>query len=162
MTETIKKLNHFNDSSMDRFPVQPVIARLKASHDPKEILVEWDGFEPKPARLLSSVNRSELLKNAAYGHEVLVMFVQGNPDEPVILGVMDNGLEEYEIMQDGPVDVLIDGERVVIRAETEMVFTCGEGSIILQKDGKIEVKGKNVLSRAYGVNKIKGGHVQLN
>lgn len=162
MTEATKKHDYLNDLSMDRFPIQPVIARLKTSHDPNEILVEWEGFEPKPARLLSSVNRRELLKKAVHGQEVLVMFVQGNPDEPVILGMLENGSEECVIMKEEPANALIDGERVVIRAETEMVFTCGEGSIILQKDGKIVIKGKNILSRAYGVNKIKGGHVQLN
>lgn len=162
MTEATKKHDYLNDLSMDQFPVQPVIARLKTSNNPNEILVEWEGFESKPARLLSSVNRSELLKKAAHGQDVLVIFVHGNLDEPVILGMMENSSEERVIMQEGPVDALIDGERVVIRAETEMVFTCGEGSITLRKDGKIVMKGKDILSQAYGVNKIKGGDVQLN
>ena len=46
--------------------------------------------------------------------------------------------------------------------EKEIVLECGEGSITIRKDGKIVIKGTHLLSRAAGVNRIKGGQVNIN
>jgi|SRR5579863_5393043 len=49
---------------------------------------------------------------------------------------------------------LVAGERIELR--------CGNGSVIIRKDGKIILRGEEVVSRARGVNKIKGAAVQIN
>jgi hypothetical protein len=59
-------------------------------------------------------------------------------------------------------EVESDGERVVVSAEREIVFQCGEASITLTKAGKILLRGTYLLSRSSGVNRIKGGSVQIN
>jgi len=141
---------------------QFVIGQLKQSQKNGELLVECNGCEPKPARLLASMNRSELQKKAGYGQEVLVVFAHDNPDEPVIVGVMGNILEETVYMEDGHSDALADRERVVIRAEKEVVLACGDSSITLTRDGRIVVRGREILSRASGSNKIKGSHIEFN
>jgi hypothetical protein len=141
---------------------QPTLGRLKKSDKPGEILVEVRGYEAKPARVTAGISRKKLLDNAGEGREVLVVFVDGNPDEPVIVAMMENVLEEMVFMESSPAGVRIDDERVEIRADKEIVLCCGEGSITLKKDGRIVVKGKELLSRATGVNKIKGAHVELN
>ena len=43
-----------------------------------------------------------------------------------------------------------------------MVLRCGKASITLTKAGKVLIEGSYVLSRSTGVNRIKGGSVQLN
>ncbi len=53
-------------------------------------------------------------------------------------------------------------EKLVIEAEREIVIKCGEGSITVSADGKIAIKGTHLLSRATGINKIKGGSVAIN
>jgi hypothetical protein len=53
-------------------------------------------------------------------------------------------------------------ERLELVAEQEIVLRCGEASITLTKAGKIVLRGAYVLSRSSGVNKIKGGSVQIN
>jgi hypothetical protein len=57
---------------------------------------------------------------------------------------------------------VIDGKRVLFEAREEIVLRCGKGSITLRKDGKIVIKGTHLLSRAQGVNRIKGGQVNIN
>ncbi len=59
-------------------------------------------------------------------------------------------------------DVTIDGRRTVITAGDEIVLRCGKSSITLTKAGKILIRGAYVSSRSSGVNRIKGGSVQIN
>jgi hypothetical protein len=58
--------------------------------------------------------------------------------------------------------VRVDGKRVIIEGEKEVVLVCGESSITLQENGKIVIRGKYLLSRASGVNRILGGSVEVN
>jgi hypothetical protein len=61
-----------------------------------------------------------------------------------------------------PVDATRDGERIEVRAEREIVLSCGDASITLTRAGKILIRGKYVLSRSSGVHRIQGGTVQIN
>jgi hypothetical protein len=53
-------------------------------------------------------------------------------------------------------------EVMVVQAEQQLVLTCGESQIILRHDGKVLIKGIDVVSRATRTQKIKGGSVQIN
>lgn len=53
-------------------------------------------------------------------------------------------------------------ERLELVAEREIVLRCGQASITLTRAGKIILRGTYVLSRSSGVNKIKGGSIQIN
>ena len=59
-------------------------------------------------------------------------------------------------------DVTIDGKRITFDAREEIVLKCGKASITLTRAGKILIRGAYLLSRSTGVNKIKGGSIQLN
>ena len=56
----------------------------------------------------------------------------------------------------------IDDQRLELKAEREIVLRCGKASITLTRAGKILLRGAYIFSRSTGVNKIKGGSVQLN
>lgn len=56
----------------------------------------------------------------------------------------------------------IDGKRVVLEGQEEVVLKCGEASITLTRNGKVVIRGKYLLSRSSGVNRILGGSVQVN
>ncbi len=60
------------------------------------------------------------------------------------------------------VEARLDGERIVLSADREIVLRCGEASITLTRAGKILLRGAYLLSRSSGVNRIKGGSVQIN
>lgn len=59
-------------------------------------------------------------------------------------------------------DARVDGRRVVLHADDEILLECGASSILLRKDGKIIVKGAQIVSRASGRHKIRGASVQIN
>ena len=60
------------------------------------------------------------------------------------------------------IEALVDGRRVVIDAEDEVVIRCGKASITLRRNGRVIIQGTHVETRAEGVNRVKGGSVQIN
>ena len=53
-------------------------------------------------------------------------------------------------------------DELVIEAGRTLVLKCGDGSITIRADGKILIKGKDLVSHAQRVNRIKGGSVAIN
>lgn len=58
--------------------------------------------------------------------------------------------------------VTINEKKVEIAAEEELILRCGDASIRIDQTGAITVKGKTLLSRAEGTNRVQGGAVQIN
>ena len=117
-------------------------------------LVAWPAERPAgPARARSAV----AITPSHVGRDVALLFDRGDPRRPVIVGLL-----EARVAADHAVRVDADGERVVISAEREIVLRCGEASITLTRAGKVLIKGEYVLTRASGVNRIRGGSVQIN
>ena len=56
----------------------------------------------------------------------------------------------------------LDDQRLELRAEREIVLRCGKASITLTRAGKVIIQGAYLSSRSSGVNRIKGGSVQIN
>ncbi len=102
------------------------------------------------------------LHGAHIGRQVVIMFEAKDLTKPIIMGVLQEG-EGWPLEQrPDQVEVDVDGERMVVSAKDQLVLKCGKASITLTKAGKVLIKGKYVLSRSSGVNRIKGGSVQLN
>jgi hypothetical protein len=96
------------------------------------------------------------------GREVVLAFEHSDPRLPIILGVIRGGERSTSSGHARTVQVDADGERVVVTAEKELVLCCGDASITLTRAGKVLIRGAYLLSRSSGVNRIKGGSVQIN
>lgn len=107
---------------------------------------------------LSSVD----LHGAHIGASVVLMFECGDPCRPIVIGVLRGSVAWPEAERPMQVDVDADGQRMVIHAREQLVLRCGKASITLTKAGKVLIEGSYVLSRSTGVNRIRGGSVQLN
>jgi hypothetical protein len=94
------------------------------------------------------------------GREALLMFENGDPRRPVVIGCVRNTATPFE--QPGLMEVDADGERMVLSANQGLVLRCGKASITLSPDGKIVVRGTQLVSHASGLNRIKGASVQVN
>lgn len=96
------------------------------------------------------------------GQQVVLMFEANDPAKPIIMGVLQ-GVEGWPLEQHpAQVEVDVDGQRMMVSAKEQLVLRCGKASITLTKAGKVLIQGSYVLSRSSGVNRIKGGSVQLN
>jgi archaeosine-15-forming tRNA-guanine transglycosylase len=51
---------------------------------------------------------------------------------------------------------------LVIEARERLILQCADGSITMRGDGKILIKGTDLVSRAQRTNRIKGGAVSIN
>lgn len=122
-------------------------------------LVRFDGQRQAGAlRARSTVD----LHGKHIGQPVVLMFEGGDPTRPIVMGVVRQGAGWPLPEAPAQVDVDADGERLIVSAREQLVLRCGKASITLTKAGKVLLEGSYVLSRSSGVNRIKGGSVQLN
>ena len=141
-----------------------VIGMLSEPGENGRIMVYYPGIPGgEPLTAISTEN----LENQNQGTEVALGFVNGDPALPIILGSIHKTGEQQqtvtsETTEEQNVDVHLDGEKLTLSAEKEIVLKCGKSSITLTKAGKIIVKGSYLSNHSTGVNRIKGGSVQIN
>lgn len=140
------------------------IGKLIETRGNKEIIIDFPENLSKPlnARSLVQVRREDK------GRSLLLMFENSDPNLPIIVGFLhDNPIisspSEGITLKNGAIkELFIDGDRIVFNAKKEIVLNCGKGSVTIRKDGKVVLKGTNLISRSSGPNKIKGASVTLN
>ena len=109
-----------------------------------------------PARSTTSLDKDDV------GKEIALLFEGGNPLQPLIIGKIHHA-DSAKLPQDTEqTSAELDGEHVILSAKQTITLKCGKASITLTKAGKIILRGAYVLSRSSGVNRIKGGSVQIN
>lgn len=97
------------------------------------------------------------------GATVVMLFDQGDPRRPIIVGVLQPGGPQAEAAGNPrQLSIQADDERYVVSAEREIVLRCGDASITLTRAGKVIIKGNYILSRSAGYNKIKGAAIDIN
>jgi hypothetical protein len=102
------------------------------------------------------------LHGAHIGRQVALMFEGADRTKPIVMGVLRDQAGWPLADRPGQVSVDADGERMVVTAREQLVLRCGKASITLTKAGKVLVEGTYVSSRSSGVNRVKGGSIQLN
>jgi hypothetical protein len=132
-------------------------------------LVDYSGntLGQLAARFAGSLPPEVLRRAAEDGSEVLLAFEKNDPARPVIIDVLQVRLsepqqEEISLTSDELPELTIDGKKIAFEAEEEIKLRCGQASITLTRAGKVIIRGTYVLNRSSGVNRIKGGSVQIN
>jgi Domain of unknown function (DUF6484) len=102
------------------------------------------------------------LHGAHVGKPVVLMFEGADGAKPIVMGLLR--AQEARPLEQRPdhVEVDADGRRLLVTAREELVLRCGKASITLTKAGKVLIHGSYVSSRSSGVNRVKGGSVQIN
>jgi len=104
-----------------------------------------------PARSLAELT-SEMI-----GSEVALLFQDGNPGRPLIVGRIVDPVPKSDGLQ-----IFRDGGRMRITANERIELRCGKATIIMEKDGHITIRGTYLTSHASAANRIRGGSVNLN
>lgn len=91
------------------------------------------------------------------GKQVVVLFEAGDPAAPIVMGVMRGRSGGAQLLE-----MEADGQRLIVCASRQLVLRCGRASITLTSAGKVLIEGSYILSKSSGVNRVKGGSVQLN
>jgi hypothetical protein len=88
---------------------------------------------------------------------VVLVFENGDPTLPIIVGFVRRSMCSVSTL-----DGSRRAKRLVFNAEEEVLLRCGKSSVFLRRDGKIVIKGREIVSRAAGANKVQGATVRLN
>lgn len=119
------------------------------------------------------------LEQKQAGCSVVVSFLENDPQQPVILGILhavplvDAIVEEENELGSSPdieeeptsshaLPVEVDGRAIRLTASEQLELKCGKAHISLSADGKIRIRGGYILNHATGINRIRGAAVQVN
>lgn len=103
-----------------------------------------------PARSLAPLSFADT------GAEVALLFEDGDLSRPLIVGRI------VELAHRDAPQVVRDGETVRITAGQRIELRVGRSAIIMDRDGRIIIRGQNLISHAARSNRIRGGSIDLN
>ncbi len=158
------------DQSAKPIPMQPVdfgtvtgirVGSICGLDQDGSIRVDYPGnpFGPRQAQTTETIGPGDI------GGRVLLVFENNDPARPIIAGKIKPPAPAETLMEldrKAICDVLADGRKLVLEAREQVEIRCGKSAMILNKDGKVVIKGEQVISRGRRINKIKGGVVKIN
>lgn len=117
-----------------------------------------------PARLAVRTTRTRIEQAIVARHQVVVVFEGGDRAKPLIVGFIEAlDRPQPDVPPGSPViEADVDGRRVRVTAQDEIVLECGSASVTLRRNGRVVIRGTYVETRSDGTNRIKGGQVQIN
>jgi hypothetical protein len=132
---------------------------------------------PVPARSLVALDDAAIERGLLSRQPVVLLFEGDEPRLPIIVGLLpaEPGAALLGSLLQPPtaaatptvaparrLEARLDGKRVVLEGEHEVVLRCGEASVTLRRDGKIILRGAYIETTAKGLNRIRGGSVKIN
>jgi hypothetical protein len=96
------------------------------------------------------------------GRQVVLVFEDADPTRPIVMGVLHDAKQSALPPRPGTVEVDRDGDRLIIGAREQLVLRCGNAKLTLTRSGKVLIEGTYISSRSSGVNRLKGGSIQIN
>ena len=121
-----------------------------------------------PARLALSATRERIEDAIARCLPAVVLFEGSDRSKPLIVGFVEPLQPQTPVSQPDEaeknpfVEADVDGKRVRVTAQDEIVLQCGSASVTLRRNGRVIIRGTYVETRSEGTNRIKGGQVQIN
>lgn len=122
------------------------LARLTGFDDNGDALMTVSGFPTRPADSLVALSIADI------DHDFVVSPSALREGRLLVLGRMAS----QDIRPDIASGVSI------TESEDKVSISCGKARISLHADGRITVKGTEILTRATGANRIQGGSINLN
>jgi len=154
------------DALLETATVQIATIVAIAPDGSPEVRLRPDGLQV-PARLAVPATLERIEAAIADGQQTVVLFEDGDRRKPIVLGFIETIAPHVQTRpadaESMPcVEADVDGRRVRVTAQDEIVLQCGKASITLRRNGRVIVRGTYVESRSDGTNRIKGGQVQIN
>lgn len=125
------------------------LGRLDGVDGDGRLLVRDADAPPVTAAIGVDLDDEALRDAAAAAAPVLLACLEGQP--PIVLAVLRERLAPGKRRG---------GRRIEARETLEL--RCGKASITLRRDGKVVVRGTDVVSASSGPNKVKGASIALN
>lgn len=114
----------------------------------------------QPARLATPLTTDAIDTAIANRQAAVLVFENGDPMLPIVVGLVQ---APSQTPTDATVvEADVDGKRVRVVAQDEIVLQCGQASLTLRRNGRVVIRGTYVETHSEGTNRIKGGQVQIN
>lgn len=136
--------------------------KVAALNDEGEILIETEDLDyPVPCFIIRTTEAA--FPRLTAGDPVLFVvdamnkrgFILGRIEPYTLQIAKENGKNKLQFLQ-------ANDKKVCLEATEEISIKCGSGSISMNKQGRIVIKGTSIVSRSSGPNKIKGATVNIN
>lgn len=122
------------------------------------------------ARTILSLDAATLEAAVKDRRGAVLQFEDGDPRRPVLMGLLQPtaATPMIDALLAAPpaakerLTARVEGKRVVLEGKDEIVFRCGDATIILRRNGAVLVRGKEIESRSSGRSVIRGRKVALN
>ncbi|MCA9753794.1 MAG: hypothetical protein KC591_16475 [Gemmatimonadetes bacterium] len=137
--------------------------RLDGLDDEGRILFRPDeGGDSEPVTIGVAMSDGALVKAARVGQRALVL--AGAPgEEPVLVALLrERVAAKARDAGPGALEVHVDGETLVLRADQEIELRCGKSRLKLRADGRVMLNGSHIVSASTGPHRIKGATIALN
>lgn len=163
MAEELKLLRNIEEEHSSPDPA-PLVGRVIDVPQQGCLLVKCSGGQALRARMVAELAATP--PERLIGREVVLVFENNDPQKPIAMACLQPegdfaaALEAASTGDD--VEARVDGETVLIRARQKLELRVGKASIVIDANGKITIRGANLLSRSTGPIRIKGGHVDIN
>jgi hypothetical protein len=144
MSQTVRRLLEMEVEEAASAALAGRVVRIEANGD---VLVDFRGNERGPIRARVATNETLEGKD----EPVLLLFENGDRGLPIVAGVLRDGARRRAPKRE-----------LMFEAAEEITIACGKSSITLRRDGRVVIKGTELVSRASGTNKIRGGAVRIN
>lgn len=145
-------------------PAAAYIGHIGELRNDGSLTVIYPGITtPIPARLAAAATRDRIETAILLQQSVVLLFEQGDPQRPIIIGFLSSGVDGGPTQHASPsIEADVDGKRVRVSGQDEIVLECGQASITLRRNGRVIIRGTHVESNSEGTNRIKGGQVRIN
>lgn len=160
----------FRTARSDAMPRGPLVGRIiRTTKD--DLLVDYPGNPHGPLSARSVVPPRALVRacKGAAQPEVILAFEEERSDRPVILGLLHPSGESGSSLRVDPppeagvrLEATVDGKRVVLEGQDEIVLKCGKAHLVMRRNGRIVMRGTFIEVDSEGPNHIKGGAVEIN
>ncbi len=137
-------------------PCTAALGRIVALDGAGGPLVVIDG---QPGDERRSADSTVALSPASVGARVTLLLPASG--SPVVTGVV-RPAGSPALAGAAPAQVVLDGETLVLEAQREIVLRCGKASIHLTREGKVVIRGADLLEASTGRHRIRGGTVEIN
>jgi hypothetical protein len=136
--------------------IRGVLADLNPDGEPMVDFVHNPSGKPVLASSTVAVELGDI------GKEAVIVLEDGDPARPIVLGMIRPARSANQDSDRTNHEIQLNCKKFGISADQEIILECGGASITLTRAGKVLIRGKYLLSRSSGVNRIKGGSVQIN
>lgn len=185
---SVKPLRALPNKPASPVPIDVPLVGWICGYDPQQgLLVDFPQNQtqgPLPARWTMQLDGAAVEQAVKQKQPAVLVFADGDPLRPIVTGLV----QPLQLIETAPltsvrlvrqpsdaepdtklgakpdmqVDAKVDGKRLTFEAAEEIVLRCGQACLILRKNGVVQLKGAYVLSHSSGVNRIRGGSVQIN